>query len=85
MQETQEVELKPCPFCGGKAFISNYEYENYGNSRLEITHSIDCEKCCSSIGYCRSEEEAIETWNKRWLQKDVFPNIIRHLGEPTND
>lgn len=46
-------ELKPCPFCGGKAHI------------MRGGHWIACEDCQSESGYYSTKEEAIEAWNRR--------------------
>ena len=51
------TELKPCPFCGGKAeAIRVYANEWY----------VQCTICpCTMIGGYYTEKEAIESWNKR--------------------
>jgi len=55
-------ELKPCPFCGGKAIIVSYGSDDNGS------HQIDCdnEKCCSpSSNTHRIKTDAISAWNTR--------------------
>ena len=47
------TDLKPCPFCGGKAHII---HEGYW---------IMYEDCQSESGYYETKEEAIEAWNRR--------------------
>ena len=49
-------ELKPCPFCGGKAIIDGCD---------ETLWIVICKKCDASIGYKETEQEAIEAWNSR--------------------
>ena len=51
------AELKPCPFCGGKAEISLY-LGNYG---------VACCECPGAVINCRyqTKEEAIKAWNRR--------------------
>ncbi len=58
-------ELKPCPFCGGKAKL-------YGNTRLVGTkfknyQVATClnDDCSCRTGFCETVAEAIERWNTR--------------------
>ena len=57
-------ELKPCPFCGGKALLS-HDYEGTGASYVR------CQKCgLESIRFIRSfeiasDDRAVEYWNRR--------------------
>ena len=37
-------ELKPCPFCGGKAHIKILS-KTYGNRKEGIDFKVKCEKC----------------------------------------
>lgn len=59
-------ELKPCPFCGGKAFLRKYYY-----SGGEPAYYVECggvKSTCSvmpSTWSYDTEEEAIEAWNTR--------------------
>ena len=51
------VELKPCPFCGGRAI-------------LNASHSVECDNACICPVIPRTwtydtDEEAIEAWNHR--------------------
>jgi len=49
-------ELKPCPFCGGRAEITLSMGFRY----------VDCIKChCSTMRTFIRESEAIKGWNKR--------------------
>src|SRR5688500_14468028 len=55
-------ELKPCPFCGGDAYLSDFECGkdgmpiNYRNPR--------CKRCGASLGYA-ALDNAITLWNHR--------------------
>ena len=54
-------ELKPCPFCGGnKVALTTFVSEFCINTYQVIC--CDC-NCCGAPK--RSEEKAIETWNRR--------------------
>ena len=58
------VELKPCPFCGGKALLS-HDHAGIGASYIR------CEKCgLESIRFLKSfeiasDDKAVEFWNRR--------------------
>lgn len=51
-------ELKPCPFCGGKAIVDMDEYCCWD------WHAW-CFNCNCDVGHYATEEEAIEAWNTR--------------------
>lgn len=51
---THPIELKPCPFCGGKGEIQGL----YGAF-------VSCIDCYIEGPYKAFEEEAIEAWNTR--------------------
>ena len=57
-------ELKPCPFCGGKALLS------HDHAGIEASY-VRCEKCgLESIRFlksfeCASDDRAVEFWNRR--------------------
>ena len=72
--DMQEVELKPCPFCGGKAVVKAT------TKRIGFVIWCECEKCYAKTeGYCpnienentsitsieRCKNDAIELWNRR--------------------
>ena len=63
-------ELKPCPFCGGKAEIEH-------NEILTLMFSyVVCRNCGAKTGEYRvnstysSDEKAIEAWNRRAGEKE---------------
>lgn len=51
------AELKPCPFCGGKAKIIQ-------SSRRTLFFTA-CEDCDADSDYYDTEEKAAEAWNRR--------------------
>lgn len=58
-----KTELKPCPFCGGKA---HYYYER-GND------SIVCEECGAKLTYFDfgdPNDELVKQWNARHIEDD---------------
>ena len=53
------AELKPCPFCGGKAEVcedGSWYWEWEVHCLNDIRHRIE---------YYHTEKEAIEAWNRR--------------------
>lgn len=59
----KEPEMKPCPFCGGKAeVVHGFGFDNI----------VQCEDCFTETRICETPEEAIEVWNKRcetWISR----------------
>lgn len=62
----QTPDLKPCPFCGGKAKLSG-AYHICGVTAWAVY----CEKssqdssCRAQMSSIKSEEDAINAWNRR--------------------
>ena len=58
------MELKPCPFCGGKAILT------HDNAGLGASY-IRCERCgLESVRFIKSfevasDDQAIKYWNRR--------------------
>lgn len=38
-------ELKPCPFCGGKASITEYANGHKGDGTFTASYKVGCDKC----------------------------------------
>ncbi len=59
-----EIELKPCPFCGGAPYGIKYEYdlEDLGKA---YKYMVLCTRCFARSGRYSSEDVATEAWNKR--------------------
>lgn len=51
--------LRKCPFCGGKAEIIDYQYDN------GIAYAIQCTECESETDEYDNRVEAILKWNQR--------------------
>ena len=56
---TDEIKLKPCPFCGAEVeVVKDFEscFEGY---------SVWCENCHSSSAIYYDKTDAVEAWNRR--------------------
>lgn len=71
--ENQVVELKPCPFCGGRDIELRRKQEEqfvkkhgmWKRSTLSERFQIHCRSCACETYYGFYEEDVIEAWNKR--------------------
>lgn len=55
-------ELKPCPFCGGRAEMRALKMGFYGGK----IYWVHCISCCAEINNPKPvEEDAIKDWNRR--------------------
>ena len=52
----EEIELKPCPFCGGKAYLEWCKGHLY---------KVECEECHATTAKYITPLEAQEEWNMR--------------------
>lgn len=57
-------ELKSCPFCGGKPFITTYNYIIDKKGTI-FTFAVECNGCHAVSIESKTEEEAIKAWNRR--------------------
>lgn len=71
----EEQQLKPCPFCGGKAELGEAEY-------ARTFFYAFCTSCFASIQSCKTTDEAIKQWNTRVEPKD---KAIQFIQEVTAD
>ena len=64
-------ELKPCPFCGGEAFVNDDPTGNggkphmSGNVGLGRLWSVECYECGADAGFWQDSNVAIKAWNTR--------------------
>ena len=58
------IELKPCPFCGNIAFLTEYDYE-LDHGHIAVTHVVECNGCHATTFEYSAEEEAADAWNRR--------------------
>lgn len=70
-----EVKLKPCPFCGGRAYFATWADKRV---YIDVEHNDNCLNrvngwLCSS----RPIEEQIEGWNTRYESKKQKTKLWR--------
>lgn len=62
----KEVELKPCPFCGGRELLLRDVRGMFGRSAYARTYRyIQCRSCFSQTGYYGTKPKTVEAWNRR--------------------
>ena len=79
MKDKEKIELKPCPFCGGKAQIRVWERskntytlnpDRFIKIKLSSKYLVECSnKKCSACQprtkFLYTKQKAIEAWNGR--------------------
>ena len=58
------IELKPCPFCGGKAVRVSFLDSN-PDPDAKATRYFACRKCCVASFTGVTDAEARYAWNRR--------------------
>lgn len=56
---TNELTLKPCPFCGGEAILVK-DFSSF----KDWTY-VRCQECGASVAVVDNPYRAIENWNRR--------------------
>lgn len=73
-----DIELKPCPFCGGKAHIIMHICLDNGFVSYEVSHSeLNCCMKIKSDTVYHTPEEAARAWNKR-AENECMPAADIH-------
>lgn len=79
-EKKMSEELKPCPFCGGKAVIEVIELHRHIICKMPVYKGgafIECTECgCAISG--ETETEATEKWNRRLNDPE---KVVKQLEE----
>ena len=54
-----ELDLKPCPFCGGEVKMIRF------CDAYELTYMIECKKCRATSNMLDTQQEFADVWNTR--------------------
>lgn len=74
-----EIELKPCPFCGGKASFLTVEQTD-GTRGYEVScENAACEVCSCTMLH-PTKAEAAAAWNRRSQQMTVKLENARRIS-----
>lgn len=57
-----KYELKPCPFCGGKAVLKTDYYKPPDNRYIDY---VECEGCKTASNFYAGWGPAVAAWNRR--------------------
>lgn len=60
---TRETELLPCPFCGGEAWLNDYEAKH--GDMTPMSRCPQCKSCGCNLGYFPTPAKATGAWNTR--------------------
>jgi hypothetical protein len=79
MSGAETVELKPCPFCRGKASVHQWD-DNFGivlegQEPLPTSYHIACDDCDAGHPPSYNRDEAIAAWDTRVTQADALAVI----------
>ncbi|WP_193323270.1 Lar family restriction alleviation protein [Erwinia endophytica] len=57
-----ELEMKPCPFCGG---VDSDCFTEDGTGEGQYWYYVECRRCDSRTGFHETDGAAITAWNTR--------------------
>jgi hypothetical protein len=66
MEELDNFELDPCPFCGGTEIVTKTEHIAEDNTWMAYCECQHCAARGSNYSHVDSEEEAIEDAEENW-------------------
>ena len=85
------IELKPCPFCGGKGFLNLHQAKYYGQNgfgakKIKFTGYIYCTKCRSRGAPVSvvSDRVCCQGWYME-LREAMFPKAAEAWNRRVNE
>ena len=73
-------EIRPCPFCGGKAVCIDRTIPDKSKPRFSIL----CDSCKAATCWIDTEEHAIEAWNRRKEEDELRSRLADALDVAEN-
>ncbi len=67
--------LEPCPFCGGEAWLNDYEAKY--SDLPPMSRAPQCRSCGASLGYLPTPAKATEAWNCRARIEPTSDNGVK--------
>lgn len=66
-------QLKPCPFCGGKAEIVPHKFYSKMLDDWKVdSYGVVCKRChASGYQFWGTEKHAIDAWNRRAYERQA--------------
>lgn len=81
----KQLELKPCPFCGGKTIKGNDRHPMLGiGTKGDFVGCSNPDCKFKPIAYFDSMDESIKAWNNR-ARPAVFEDIEQHYKDDDDD
>ena len=71
-ESDMKERMKPCPFCG---FYGTVKFDTDGTKDSmgrKWAYTVSCDRCCASTGVCWNREMAIEAWNRRTNDAEIY-------------
>lgn len=62
--KNENVELKPCPFCGGTNLAVQSGKVRFNDGLTWGYNMVRCKKCCGMV-LLSEKKDAVSAWNKR--------------------